>query len=144
MIRSASFTISSLRSFRSATFRRSIYFSIGASGRLTTFHSIRQTFIRSAHKFRHHTQEKFLPSIPLMPSQFHFGIRVFDCKRCKLCKRCKTPRTPPFNKRIFVSFLSVTSLASPTAPSTGLPNLTIHSLRSFMTYLCFEGSLYKV
>lgn len=63
MIRFASFTFSSFLFIPFAVLSLLYFFLYGAPGRLTAFRSIRQTFIRYAHKFRHRAQEKFTPSL---------------------------------------------------------------------------------
>lgn len=85
-------------SFRSVTFRFAPL----------SLRYIRQTFIRSTHKFRHRTQEKRLQYIPFMLPQFHFVLDLL----CHLTKPRKQIHSTSFHPDPY-SFHSFQSLHLP-------------------------------
>lgn len=136
MIRFASFTFSSFLFIPFAVLSLLYFFLYGAPGRLTAFRSIRQTFIRYAHKFRQRKQEKRLQSITLM--QTHFITALGVClQNCKVANAANTTM-PPFSNPSFVPFLSVTSLASPTRKTPDSKNWTIMAANTWTMEQSFK------
>lgn len=93
------------------------------------FAPLRHPFTRYAHKFRHHSQEKLLQSIPLMLSQVITALGVC-LQSCKLANAANTTM-PPFSSPY--SFHSFQSLHLPPRPAkkTGLEKLDYNGIKHF-------------